>query len=133
VKKLDLDGCSSVHFTLKLLLQYLVKTVKCRSRSLAVYSIALIGLLGRAFVAAENHRETTNSLKICYLLHLLNTNCIHFKIVLPDLRAVRGRHVLLELFSQSHNSVNVRKQVGLVKSFARLIFCENYFYKLRKP
>jgi len=48
MKKLDLDGCSSAHFTLILLLHYFVKL---RSRSLAIYNNKF--LLGNACVGSE--------------------------------------------------------------------------------
>jgi len=44
--------------------------VKCRSRSLAVYSNELIlGTVGSARIGSDNHRETTKSLQICYLFN----------------------------------------------------------------
>jgi len=57
---------------------------------------------------------------MCYLFCI---DCIHFKIVLPDMRAVRGRPLSRTYFAVPF--VSVCKQVGLVKSFGRAIFCGN--------
>jgi len=65
---------SFAHLTSVLLLHYLVKF---KRRILAVYNSESI--LVSACVGSENHCETTESLKICYLFN----SHIHSKIVSP--------------------------------------------------
>jgi len=53
---------------------------------LAVYNNEFI--LSSACVGSENRGKTTESLTIC---ELFNSDRIHFKLVFPDMRVVRGR------------------------------------------
>ena len=86
---------SFAHLTLILLLHYLVK---CRSRSFAVYNNEFI--LGSACVGSENHSESTKCRK-----SLLDTNRIHFEIVLPDIHTVCGCPLLGTLSAVPYSSM----------------------------
>jgi len=72
--KRGINDYSLAHLTLILLLHYLVK---CRSRSFEfdVYNNEFIlcrgyRMPGTPHAGSENHCETTNSLKICYIFNI---------------------------------------------------------------
>jgi len=68
-KKRDINDCSFAHLTLILLLHYLEK---CSSHSLDVYN--------NESIVGTTCRETTKSLKICYLLNISQERVYRTKI-----------------------------------------------------